>query len=91
MRCSNIKLEFVLGNYYFFFLCRVDGGVSRNDFVLQLLSNLTGLVTERPQTTEMTSMGAAYLAGLVSGKDILLHFLFNYPIIIHSSECKIRG
>uniref|UniRef100_A0A1B6DGB8 Glycerol kinase 5 n=1 Tax=Clastoptera arizonana TaxID=38151 RepID=A0A1B6DGB8_9HEMI len=46
---------------------RVDGGVSRNNFVLQLLSNLTGLITERPQTTEMTSMGAAFLAGLACG------------------------
>lgn len=46
---------------------RVDGGVSRNDFVIQLLSDLTGLVVERPKSSEMSVLGAAYLAGLTTG------------------------
>ncbi|XP_015118060.1 putative glycerol kinase 5 [Diachasma alloeum] len=43
---------------------RVDGGVSQNDFVLQLLADLTGLRVERPSTAEMSILGVAFLAGL---------------------------
>jgi glycerol kinase len=45
----------------------VDGGVSRNDFVDQLLADLTGLTVERPKSSEMTALGAAFLAGLHEG------------------------
>lgn len=46
---------------------RVDGGVSKNDFVCQLLADMTGLEVERPTSTEMSILGTAYLAGLVAG------------------------
>lgn len=46
---------------------RVDGGVSANDFVLQLLADLTGLEVERATTTEMSILGVAFLAGLQCG------------------------
>ncbi|XP_075216468.1 glycerol kinase 5 [Lycorma delicatula] len=46
---------------------RVDGGVSRNDFVLQLVSDLTGLTVERAKSSEMSVLGAAFLAGLATG------------------------
>jgi hypothetical protein len=46
---------------------RVDGGVSRNDFVDQLVADLTGLKVERPKSSEMTVLGAAFLAGLHKG------------------------
>ncbi|PNF42202.1 putative glycerol kinase 5 [Cryptotermes secundus] len=46
---------------------KVDGGVSRNDFVDQLLADLTGLKVERPKSSEMTALGAAFLAGLYEG------------------------
>ncbi|XP_076066344.1 glycerol kinase 5 isoform X3 [Oratosquilla oratoria] len=46
---------------------RVDGGVSRNDFLLRLISTLTGKVLERPQSTDMTALGCAFLAGLGAG------------------------
>jgi glycerol kinase len=49
----------------------VDGGVSRNDFVDQLLADLTGLKVERPKSSEMTMLGAAFLAGLHEGNCIL--------------------
>jgi glycerol kinase len=45
----------------------VDGGVSQNDFVDQLLADLTGLKVERPKSSEMTVLGAAFLAGLHEG------------------------
>ena len=49
---------------YFF---RIDGGVSRNDFIVQLISNLTGKMIERRTSSEMSAFGIAFLAGLHSG------------------------
>lgn len=46
----------------------MDGGVSRNDFVDQLLADLTGLKVERPKSSEMSVLGAGFLAGLYEGK-----------------------
>ncbi|XP_076173094.1 glycerol kinase 5 isoform X2 [Ptiloglossa arizonensis] len=46
---------------------RVDGGVSTNNFVLQLLADLTGLDVERATSTEMSILGVTFLAGLQCG------------------------
>lgn len=46
---------------------RVDGGVSRNDFMMQLLADLSGLKVERATSSEMSILGVAFLAGLSSG------------------------
>ncbi|XP_067003206.1 putative glycerol kinase 5 isoform X2 [Anabrus simplex] len=46
---------------------RVDGGVSKNDFVMQLLADITGLKVERPSSSEMTVLGVGFLAGLSAG------------------------
>lgn len=46
---------------------RIDGGVSQNDFIMQLLADLTGLEVERPVNVEMSILGVAYLAGLHCG------------------------
>ena len=46
---------------------KVDGGMVRNDWFCQRLADLTGLPVERPQVTETTALGAAYLAGLAAG------------------------
>ncbi len=46
---------------------RVDGGVARSDFVLQLFADIIGCRIERPKNTDRTPMGAVYLAGLASG------------------------
>jgi glycerol kinase len=43
---------------------KVDGGMVANDWFCQRLADLTGLSVERPQVTETTALGAAYLAGL---------------------------
>lgn len=45
----------------------MDGGVSQNDFVDQLLADLTGLKVERSRSSEMAMLGAAFLAGLHEG------------------------
>ena len=46
---------------------RVDGGASRNNLLMQFQSNVLGQTVIRPQTTETTALGAAYLAGLATG------------------------
>ena len=46
---------------------RVDGGAARNDLLMQLQADLLGVTVVRPQVTETTALGAAYLAGLAAG------------------------
>jgi glycerol kinase len=46
---------------------RVDGGVVRNDFLMQFQSDLLGTEVDRPVVNETTALGAAYLAGLAVG------------------------
>ena len=46
---------------------RVDGGMAANDWFLQFLTDILGVVVERPTNVESTVTGAAFLAGLASG------------------------
>ena len=46
---------------------RVDGGMARNDWVMGFLSDILGAEVERPEITETTALGAAFLAGLQAG------------------------
>jgi glycerol kinase len=46
---------------------RVDGGATANDLLLQFQADLLGVPVVRPQVTETTALGAAYLAGLGVG------------------------
>lgn len=46
---------------------RVDGGASRNDWLMQFQADLLGAVVERPANVETTALGAALLAGLGAG------------------------
>ena len=46
---------------------RVDGGASNNNFLMQFQSDMLGVPVERPQITETTALGAAYLAGMAVG------------------------
>jgi glycerol kinase len=43
---------------------RVDGGATRNGFLMQFQSDILGVPVERPHMIEATAKGAAYLAGL---------------------------
>ncbi len=45
----------------------VDGGASANNFLMQFQADLLGCELRRPENTETTSLGAAYLAGLATG------------------------
>jgi glycerol kinase len=46
---------------------KVDGGASSNNFLMQFQADILGVDVERPKVTEITALGAAYLAGLASG------------------------
>jgi glycerol kinase len=46
---------------------RVDGGAASNDMLMQLQADMLGVPVLRPQVTETTALGAAYLAGLAVG------------------------
>ncbi|OCH13580.1 MULTISPECIES: glycerol kinase GlpK [unclassified Aliivibrio] len=46
---------------------RVDGGAVANNFLMQFQSDVLDVAVHRPQVTEVTALGAAYLAGLAVG------------------------
>lgn len=46
---------------------KVDGGASANNFLMQFQSDISNVAVVRPQTTEATAQGAAFLAGLAVG------------------------
>ena len=46
---------------------RVDGGATGNNLLMQFQSDLIGTQVVRPKVTEITALGAAYLAGLATG------------------------
>jgi glycerol kinase len=46
---------------------RVDGGMVVNNWVMQFLADILDVPVERPQVTETTALGVAYLAGLQAG------------------------
>jgi glycerol kinase len=47
---------------------RIDGGLGRNDSMLQAIADLSGLCLERTATAEVTALGAGSLAGLGAGQ-----------------------
>jgi len=51
---------------------RVDGGACANNLLMQFQADILGVDAVRPQVSETTALGAAYLAGLATGywKDI---------------------
>jgi glycerol kinase len=46
---------------------RVDGGAAKNDLLMQFQADISGVPVVRPEVTETTALGAAYLAGLATG------------------------
>lgn len=46
---------------------RVDGGMVVNNWLMQFLADILGVPVERPEVTETTALGVAYLAGLQAG------------------------
>ncbi len=48
-------------------LLRVDGGMSANDWTMQRLADILGVAVDRSTSTEVTALGAAWLAGHGAG------------------------
>ena len=46
---------------------RVDGGASANNLLMQFQADVLGVPVVRSTLTEITALGAAYLAGLAVG------------------------
>lgn len=46
---------------------RVDGGAVSNNLLMQIQANVLDTAVVRPEITEVTALGAAYLAGLATG------------------------
>ncbi|MDR2739549.1 MAG: glycerol kinase GlpK [Treponema sp.] len=46
---------------------RVDGGASRDRFLMQFQADISGVLIRRPEIRETTALGAAYLAGIAVG------------------------
>lgn len=46
---------------------KVDGGASRNDFLMQFQSDLSRVEIVKRENSEATAMGACFIAGLTSG------------------------
>lgn len=46
---------------------KVDGGAVANNFLMQFQADILGVKVDRPEITETTALGAAYLAGLAVG------------------------
>lgn len=52
---------------------RVDGGMARNDWLLQFMADILGIEVVRPKNTETTALGAAILAAVGVGEFASLH------------------
>ncbi|NEO27647.1 MAG: glycerol kinase GlpK [Kamptonema sp. SIO4C4] len=48
-------------------LLKVDGGASKNDFLMQFQADVLGIPVERPEVLDATAQGAAFGAGLAVG------------------------
>lgn len=48
-------------------MIKVDGGASKNDFLMQFQSDILGIGLFRPDSIEATAMGCAFLAGIGCG------------------------
>jgi glycerol kinase len=46
---------------------RVDGGMTRDDLLMQFQADVLGIPVVRPRVIETTALGAAYAAGLATG------------------------
>ncbi len=74
---------------------RVDGGVSKNDFLLQFQTNLIRVKLLRQESIEATVLGAIYMAGLNCSvfknlKDISKHITFTSKFTPNMDEKEAK-
>ena len=66
-RCKEI-VDTIRNDAHTPILCmRCDGGVTRNDFVVQFCADMIDIQIERSAHVDMTAVGACFMAGLGSG------------------------
>ncbi|MEO6521871.1 MAG: glycerol kinase GlpK [Mucilaginibacter sp.] len=78
---------------------RVDGGATANNLLMQFQADILNTQVIRPKVTEVTAIGAAYLAGLATGfwssmEDISGQWQIEKcfePGTIHNVEERVKG
>jgi glycerol kinase len=66
-RCKDVLIAMKIDSDLNISSLKVDGGTSRNNFLLQFMADMLNIKIERSKILEGTALGAAYLAGLASG------------------------
>lgn len=67
LRSRDIIIEMQKDAQVEFSALKVDGGATANDLLMQIQADLLQTQVVRPNTTETTALGAAFLAGLAVG------------------------
>lgn len=62
-----IPITGILGDHQAALFAQVDGGASKNDFLMQLQADILNMKIERAENTESTSLGVVEMAGLSTG------------------------
>lgn len=65
---------------------RVDGGATANNYLMQFQSDIVSMCVILPKYSEITALGAAYLAGLYTGYFKDLEYIKN----IHQTRCTFN-
>ncbi len=68
----------------------VDGGMSNNNYFLQLQSDISNRIIERPVNTEMTSLGIALLASGIGNYKVKVDKIFKPEINLETRDGKIK-
>ena len=71
-------------------LLKVDGGMVKNNWFMQFLSDVIDIRVDRPQVDETTALGAAFMAGLKIGVYKSLHDISKKWKIDKSFNSKIN-
>ena len=74
---------------------KVDGGASKNNFLMQIQADIMNAPVRRPKCVETTALGAAYLAGLATGywknTDEILENWSEDQLFVPTMEENVRG
>lgn len=63
--------------------------MSNNDFIVQLVADLTGLRVERPVDVEMSSLGCAFIVGLQMGKIFyIIKYIESFILLLSRTQCQ---
>lgn len=73
---------------------RVDGGPTRDDFLMQFQADVLNLPVSRPKIEELSAIGAAFMAGLATGvwscKEEICHLRKTDPAFMPSMQESLR-